>query len=210
MIEQLPDIETVRARSKAMAMLDTVLSPEWEWRYYSYDSRWSPSDEMASMRNGSGDDYAIVFSEAGVYAQACNHESPISAYRVSPPAPWPGLFESVPEVFRQYVDEPAFADHNGLPRATVCLWRERADSAWRCGDVHVPDDDEEDADGAQWLFGLLLEGTAEAYRHFAEERLDHGTPVVDENFEPARLDTVECDPYDIGGVDLVSVEAEAS
>ncbi|WP_123559955.1 hypothetical protein [Kitasatospora cineracea] len=168
-IKQLPEPETVRARSKAMAMLDAVLSPEWQWRYYSYDARWAPGEEMASMRDGSGNDYAIVFSAAGVYAQACNHESPISAYHVSPPALWPGLFDLVPEVFRALVQEPAFADSSGLPRATVCLWREHADSAWKCGDVHVPDGDEEDADGAQWLFGLLLEGTAEAFLEFADE-----------------------------------------
>lgn len=168
-IEQLPDPLVVCARSKAMAMLDAILHREWDWRYYSYDSCWSPTEELASMRDGGGNDYAIVFSEAGVYAQACNHESPISAYHLSPPALWPGLFDSLPKVFRPLVQEPAFADHNGLPRATVCLWREHADSAWRCGDVHVPDEDEEDADGAQWLFGLLLQGTAEAYLEFAEE-----------------------------------------
>ncbi|MFD7757640.1 hypothetical protein [Streptomyces sp. NPDC059757] len=168
-IKQLPEPETVRARSKAMAMLDAVLSPDWEMRYYSYDIQWAPGEELASMRDGCGNDYAVVFPAAGVYAQACNHGSPINAYYVSPPAPWPGLFDSLPDVFRPFAQEPAFQDHNGVPRATACLWREHTDSAWRCGDIHVPDEDEDDADGAEWLFGLLLEGTAEAYLEFAEE-----------------------------------------
>jgi hypothetical protein len=168
-IAQLPDPETVRARSKAMAMLDAVLSPEWHWRYYSYDTKWGPSEELASMRDGSGNDYAVVFGEAGVYAQACYHESPISAYRVSPPAPWPGLFDAIPDAFRHLQGEPAFLDHDGVQRATACLWRERTDSMWRCGDIEIPDKDEEDADGAEWLFELLLEGTAEAYVEFAAE-----------------------------------------
>ncbi|MGP4030100.1 hypothetical protein [Actinomadura sp. 3N407] len=72
-------------------------------------------------------------------------------------------------MFRRQVEEPAFGDSNGLLRATVCLWRERADSAWRCGEVTVPDDGECDADGAEWLFALLLEETARAYAEFAEE-----------------------------------------
>ncbi|MFJ3250816.1 hypothetical protein [Streptomyces sp. NPDC086782] len=168
-IKQLPAIATVRERSRALAMLDAVLSPEWEWRYYSFDSRWSPGKEMASMRDGASNDYAIVFAAAGVYAQACDHESPMSPYRVAPPAPWPGLFDSVPDVFRPCVDEPAFADHNGLPRATVCFWRESFDSQWRCGEVHVPDEDMDDADGAEWLFDVLIAGSAEAYQGFAEE-----------------------------------------
>lgn len=83
-IARLPAPEIVRARSKAMAMLDAVLSPEWKFRYYSYDRLWAPSEELASMKDGSGNDYVIVFAEPGVYAQATCHESPISAYRVSP------------------------------------------------------------------------------------------------------------------------------
>ena len=168
-IARLPQPEAVRARSKAMAMLDAVLSPEWESRYYSYDTKWGPSEELASMRDGSGDDYAIVFCEAGVYAQATYHESPVNAYRLSPPAPWPGLFDSLPDAFRQFEREPAFLDHNGVQRASACLWRERTDAAWRCGDIQIPDQFEDDADGAEGLFGLLLEGSAEAYLQFAEE-----------------------------------------
>ncbi|MER5418077.1 hypothetical protein [Streptomyces virginiae] len=47
-IAQLPAAEIVRARSKAMAMLDAVLSPEWEFRYCSYDRQWAQSEELAS------------------------------------------------------------------------------------------------------------------------------------------------------------------
>ncbi|MFF3215829.1 hypothetical protein ACFYYB_35080 [Streptomyces sp. NPDC002886] len=169
MIVQLPVAEIVRARSKAMAMLDAVLSPEWEFRYYSYDRQWAPSEELASMKDGSGNDYVIVFSEAGVYAQATSHESPISANRVSPPVPWPGLFDSLPQTLRPFAQEVAFLDPNGVQRATVCLWREVTDSEWKCGDVQVPNEDGEDADGAEWLFGLLLKGSAEAYLEFAED-----------------------------------------
>lgn len=118
-IKKLPGIAAVRDRSKALAMLDAILCPEWDFRYFSFDSRWSQGEEMASMRDGSGNDYAIMFAAAGAYAQACNHESPMTPSHLSPPAPWPGLFDSVPEVFRSYVEEPAFADHNGLARVAT-------------------------------------------------------------------------------------------
>ena len=55
----LPDIPTVRRRSQALAILDAILCPEWAYRYFSFDSRWGPGEEMASMRNGSGDEYSI-------------------------------------------------------------------------------------------------------------------------------------------------------
>lgn len=43
-IQQLPEVSRVRDLSKALAMLDAVMSPEWEARYYSFDSHWSPDD----------------------------------------------------------------------------------------------------------------------------------------------------------------------
>lgn len=168
-ISQLPEISIVRNRSRAMAMLDAVLSPEWEFRFFSFDCRWSPTEEMASMRDGSGNDYSIVFSAAGAYARGFDHESPMTPYRVTPLAPWPGLVDAVPEVFRRYVDEPAFSDPDGAPRATVCFWREQSDTEWRSGAVEVSFEGREDADGAEWLFTVVVDGRPEAYQRFAKD-----------------------------------------
>ncbi|GAA3590002.1 hypothetical protein GCM10022419_085670 [Nonomuraea rosea] len=157
----MPSIATVRDRSRALAMLDAIMSPEWAFRYYSYNCRWSPAEEMASMRDGSGNEYSIVFSPAGAYARGFDHESPMSPYRADPPAPWPGLFESVPEAFRAQITEAAFSDPAGTPQATVCFWRERDDAEWRTGTT--------DDGGAGRLFDVLLDGRPEAYQKFAEE-----------------------------------------
>jgi hypothetical protein len=42
-----------------MAILEAVLSPEWEHRYHSFNDHWSEKESMASMRNGSGDEYSM-------------------------------------------------------------------------------------------------------------------------------------------------------
>jgi len=169
-VRALPGISAVRDRSRSMAMLDAILSPEWQYRYFSFDSRWAPGQEMASMRDGSGNDYSIVFTPAGAWARGFDHESPVSPLRVAPPALWPGLIDSVPAVFGTQVAEPAFADSDGrILRATVCFWREAADAEWHCGQVDVRVPGREDADSADWLFEVLVEGNAEAYRDFAEE-----------------------------------------
>jgi hypothetical protein len=86
---RLPDIPVVRDRSRALAMLDAILSPEWEYRYYSFVAAWGPAQELASMRNGSGDDYAIVFSPAGAWIRVFAHESPMSPGPRSRPGPGP-------------------------------------------------------------------------------------------------------------------------
>lgn len=57
------------------------------------------------MRDGCGNDYSIVFSPAGAYARGFDHESPMSPYRVTPPVPWPGLFDGAPEAFLHHVAE---------------------------------------------------------------------------------------------------------
>ena len=168
-IRKLPEISVVRDHSRAMAMLDAILSPEWDSRYYSFDSAWSPTEEMASMRDGSGNEYSIVFSAAGAYARGFDHESPMSPYRVSPLVSWPGLLDTVPEVFRSCVEEPSFSDPDRAMRATVVFWREASDSGWRSGAVEIPAKDRMDADGAEWLFDVLADGRPEAYQQFAEE-----------------------------------------
>ncbi|MFD9225459.1 hypothetical protein ACFWDI_36870 [Streptomyces sp. NPDC060064] len=163
---QLPGISAVRDLCRSMAMLEAILSPEWADRFYSFDAHWSASEEMASMRNGSGDEYSIVFSAAGAYVRGFAHESPMSPYAYD--GPWPGVLDEVPEVFRPCVQEPAFSDEDGMPAVTVCLWREAADDGWRSGTIEFPDG-YEDPDGARELFSVLAAGTAEAYQRFAED-----------------------------------------
>jgi hypothetical protein len=167
-IRRLPEISTARAICRALAMLDAILSPEARFRYYSFDSRWSPTEEVAMMDNGSGDQYWVVFSPVGAYGQGFDHESSMSPHRELPLSPWPGLFDGVPEVFREAMDEPAFQEVDGTALATVVFWRERTDPAWKCGPVEIPVD-EPDVDGADWLFELLTDGQPEAYVKFAEE-----------------------------------------
>ncbi|MFF3991476.1 hypothetical protein ACFY0B_43900 [Streptomyces sp. NPDC001797] len=169
LIRQLPEISIVRDRSRAMAVLDAIMNPDWESRFYSFDSRWSPTEEMASMRDGCGNDYTTVFSLAGAYARGFDHESPMSPYRVTPPVPWPGLFDGVPEAFVHNVSEAAFSGHDGIPRVTVCFWREQADSLWRAGRAEALPAGVEDGGSAEWLFDVLVDGRPEAYQQFAQE-----------------------------------------
>ena len=147
-------------------MADAILQPEWSDRYYSFDAQWSESEEMASMRDGSGGEFSIVFSPAGAYVRVHDHESPMSPYANN--GPWPGVVDEVPEVFRSCVLEPAFCDEARMPVVTACLWREADDDCWHTGTIDFPEG-RHDPDGAQWLLALLTSGTPEAYRKFAEE-----------------------------------------
>lgn len=147
-------------------MAEAILSPGWSNRYYSFGAHWSESEEVASMRNGSGGEYSIVFSPAGAYVRVFDHESPMSPYGND--GLWPGVIDEVPEVFRSCVLEPAFCDENRMPVVTACLWRETEDDRWHAGTIDFPEGDP-DPDGAQWMLALLTEGSPDAYRKFAED-----------------------------------------
>ncbi|WP_449063636.1 hypothetical protein [Planomonospora algeriensis] len=162
----LPDIPMLRDLCRSMAVLEAILSPEWESRYHSFDMAWGPGEEMASMRNGSGDEYSIVFSAAGAYIRGFDHESVMSPYGND--GPWPGVLDSVPEVFRHHVTEPAFCDEDGMPAVTACLWRETGDDHWRVGEIDYPDG-VSDPDGATHLFARLVDPLPEAFWRFAED-----------------------------------------
>jgi hypothetical protein len=72
----LPAIPDLIHRAKALAALELILSPEWEYRYYSFNANWSPSEQMASMRDGSGDEWWLVFHADGWAAlKGLAHES---------------------------------------------------------------------------------------------------------------------------------------
>ena len=67
-INDLPSIDEVRKISQGLALIDSIIMPEWECRYFSFNSNWDGSrgEMMASMRDGTGAEYFINFSEIGV------------------------------------------------------------------------------------------------------------------------------------------------
>ena len=165
---RLPGILQLRDCSQALAMLDAILCPERWLRYHSFDTHWGPDQELASMCNGTGDEYSIVFSPAGAYVRVFDHESSMSPWRdPESPRPWPVLLESVPEVFRPYIEEPAFR-LEGVPLVTACLWRQASDDHWHTGNIAVPSD-RDDPDRAEGLLELVLDGSPDGYQQFAEE-----------------------------------------
>lgn len=164
---RLPAIGDLRDLSRSLAVLDTILSPDWEYRYYSFNSAWAAGEEMASMRNGSGDEYSIVFSAAGAYVRGFDHEAPMSPY-ANDGEVWPGVIDGVPSAFRSCVEEPAFTDEDHVPVVTACVWRETADSRWSHGTIDFPAG-YDDPDGANRLFHLLADPSPEAYQRFAED-----------------------------------------
>ena len=160
-LRSLPDIEDLRKLTQSLAMLDAIISPEWEYRYYSFNSKWNEGEMMASMRNGSGDEYFILFDSHGAIMKGFDHESAMSPWSAEEEKVWPGIFNDVPEEFQSFLSEPAFS----IQESTFCIWRRYIDSSWQVGTINYPDED--DPDGSEHLLSIL-DGQPSTYKEFAE------------------------------------------
>ena len=88
---------------KGLAALDAMLCAEWQDRYYSFDHAWSTTSNqrMASMRNGFGDDWFMVFEPSGVFLKAFWHEYPRENVEK--------MYEGLPSALLPQLEEPAFS-----------------------------------------------------------------------------------------------------
>ena len=155
--KQLPPINEVRRKAQALAMLDAILSPEWEYRYFSYHAAWGEHEEMASMRDGCGNEWFMLFSPVGVAIKGFAHESAFahnSLFSIE-------IKQSVPNDFSDFLNEPAFS----IDKATFCYWRRSTDDAWR--KVYPPSSELLNCDdGSGDLLALLL-GQPDDYQRWA-------------------------------------------
>lgn len=158
----MPDIEGLRALTRSLAMLDAVVCPEWEYRYYSFDSNWGEDEEMASMRNGSGDHYFALFSPSGAILKGFAHESAGSRYANEEQSVGPGSLDDVPQVFSAFLQEPTLE----MEATTFCIWRTYNDLAWQRSHSQVTD--ESDSDGSEDLLSIL-DGKPGTYKAWAED-----------------------------------------
>ena len=75
------NINKLKNKLKSIALLEAIISPEWEDRYFSYDSDWAEDEEMASMRDGEGNSWFLVFrGESFCYKSISQEDGLIENY----------------------------------------------------------------------------------------------------------------------------------
>jgi hypothetical protein len=99
----LPPPAELERTCKGLAALDAILCDDWESRYYSFNQAWNKKGKqrMASMRNGEGDDWFIVFGPAGVFVKSFWHEYP--------PQDVAKLYAGLPKPLAPQLEEAAFS-----------------------------------------------------------------------------------------------------
>ncbi|MCW8929404.1 MAG: hypothetical protein OQL19_04085 [Gammaproteobacteria bacterium] len=103
-------MKILRNKLKALALADAIIEQEWQYRYFSYNSKWSEAEEMASMSDGCGGEWFLWL--CGDFA----------GYKCMSPddGKMPDLEHvklEFPEAYKPFLNEPAFSiDH------ATCLW----------------------------------------------------------------------------------------
>jgi hypothetical protein len=161
-LDTIPDVEALKKLCQSLAMLDAIVSPEWDYRYYSFNSKWAEGEMMASMRDGSGDEYFILFDSHGAIMKGFAHESCMSPWANESEQVWPGVLDQVPAEFEEFLTEPAFS----MAETTFCIWRRYGDPSWQTGQIEYPD--EADPDGSEDLL-FILDGEPKTYQEFAQQ-----------------------------------------
>ena len=146
-INDLGLISDVEKHCKALALADAILMPEWEYRYFSFNSNWDgcKQEMMASMRDGSGGEYFIHFTSEGVAGKVF--------YKELLPDPSNELL-LVPDKFAAFKVEPAFS----LDKASFFFWKEKDESSWKASPSNLRE---------YPLLGFLL-GGVDRYHCWAE------------------------------------------
>lgn len=172
-LSQLPPPSALESLLKSVAILEAIVCPEWEYRYFSFNVDWDPAkqERMASMRNGEGDSYFAVFGPIGAILKGFAHESPMSHWSQVPPHVWPGVLDQVPQQFAPFLTEPAFS----MDDTTFCIWHTHDDTMWRSGEIAFPEAD--DPDGSERLL-WMLDGNPTTYHEFAESYYERSVELA--------------------------------
>ena len=148
----LPEIDRLKQICQAIAALEAIISPEWEYRYFSYDSNWGPGEECASMRDGQGDEYLILFNAHGAMINGLAQEI----------EPWEPDAQQIPAAFHEFI----FGEPVKSIGATFCVWRKYGDAEWQASH-HAMAEDDPDGDGSESLL-FMLDGDPQTYKGWAE------------------------------------------
>ena len=187
---------------KSISAIEAIISPLWEYRYYSYQKDWSETEEFCEMRNGQGDQMLILFRNDGICINGFASESEMNGWknvRVKEKKSLidklfgskketnteliqripNGVVSELPESFKEFI----YGEPVKSIGTTFCIWNTGTDTDWKIGKITLPDDDYKD--GSSDLLELL-DGKPATYKKWAEE-------YYEEEFEnrELKLDAVE-------------------
>ncbi|WP_241775155.1 hypothetical protein [Chryseobacterium sp. ERMR1:04] len=123
----LPNTKILQTICKAISALDAILSQEWEYRYYSYNNKWSDHEEFFEMRDGSGNQMLILFPQNGCVINGFAHEYTQQSKQQ--------LTTNLPSIFNEFI----FGEPVNSIGTTFCLWTIE-EKNWQTGPLESYED----------------------------------------------------------------------
>lgn len=160
-MHNLPELGSLEKLCKSLAMLEAIISPDWEDRYYSFNSMWNKGSQMASMRDGEGGGYFMEFTKAGVMMKGIVKESRLTEENND--------LKAVPKEFKGFLKEPAFVED----QMTFLIWRRKVDKAWQSS---LKKADWPKAKAEELL--SILDGKPETYKKWADKYYGEKFPLA--------------------------------
>ena len=179
LLDAIPKPSELVRITKSLATLDAILCQEWTDRYFSFDSNWSAVEQMASMRDGEGDDYFVLFTDCGAAIKGFSREANFLNSELF----FNDIKNQAPNDFSGFVSEPAFS----MDSATFVYFFENKENRWRkvltTNAVNFLKDD-----GASDLLSWLI-GGAEFYKSWARDyyEIDLDLEFIENIFQHAEL-----------------------
>lgn len=152
----------------ALALLDAIICPEVEYRYFSYDPMFSAGQHVAAMKNGEGDHWYLHLSSAGAIIKGHVQELPRAESRAMALQ----AQATVPEDFAALLHEPAFM----MDSVSFCYWRRAMDAGWT--QLAHPDARMQHRyDGSEDYLSILL-APASCYYEYAADYFECEPPLA--------------------------------
>lgn len=148
----LPESNTLQTICKAISVLDAILAQDWEYRYYSYNNKWSENEEFFEMRDGSGNNMLILFRQDACIINGFAHEYERQEKQ--------NLTKGLPAVFDEFI----FGEPVSSIGTTFCLWTTEQ-RKWQVGIVENYEDNSEEMMN-------ILDGNPQTYVDWATEYFD--------------------------------------
>lgn len=111
-------IAELRRKLKILALLDAIIEPEWDYRYFSYNSSWSENEEIGSLRDGCGGEWFLWTSGSLAGYKCLSPEDDVVS-------DIDDIRNQIPPSYEDFLNEPAFS----MGHAT-CIWV-LTQSEWR-------------------------------------------------------------------------------
>ena len=147
--------------------MDAIISQEWQYRYYSFNSKWDTNERCLQMQNGSGEEMHILFLEDGCAINGFAHE-----YEQKDKAK---LTNNLPTIFNDFI----FGEPVKSIGTTFCLWTTELKN-WQVGQLENFEDNSEEMLN-------IFDGNPQTYIDWATEYYEEEGVLVESGIP---LDTV--------------------